>query len=114
FDRLRLRETLGHAFAALGFEGDEAWRGAARIKVVLLASAGVGKAKGEPEKATAAAEKKTAESKTAATPGKVKDGETAGKSMAAKPAQANVPGEGSEIGLAPDLWLDPDVRWLTG
>ena len=40
FDRLRLREPFAHAFAALGFEGEEAWRVAARIKVLLLASAG--------------------------------------------------------------------------
>jgi glycosidase len=42
FDRLRLRAPLAHAFAALGFEGEEAWRVAARIKVLLLIRAGVG------------------------------------------------------------------------
>ncbi|MDR3762466.1 MAG: alpha-amylase family glycosyl hydrolase [Acidobacteriota bacterium] len=36
FDLLRLREPMGHAFAALGFEGEAAWRVAARIKVALL------------------------------------------------------------------------------
>ena len=36
FDRLRLREPFAQAFAALGFEGEEGWRVAARIKVVLL------------------------------------------------------------------------------
>jgi hypothetical protein len=41
FDRLRLREPLGHAFQALGFEGEEAWRVAARIKVALLVEAKV-------------------------------------------------------------------------
>jgi hypothetical protein len=41
FDRLRLREPLGHAFDALGFEGEEAWRVAARIKVALLVEAKV-------------------------------------------------------------------------
>jgi hypothetical protein len=40
FDRLRLREPFGHAFTALGFKGEEAWRAAARIKVLLLAGAG--------------------------------------------------------------------------
>ncbi len=44
FDRLRLREPFAHAFAALGFEGEEGWRVAARIKVVLLIGAGVGRA----------------------------------------------------------------------
>ncbi|HVU48347.1 MAG TPA: alpha-amylase family glycosyl hydrolase, partial [Terracidiphilus sp.] len=69
FDRLRLREPFAQAFVALGFEGEEAWRVAARIKVVLLTGAGVGKA------------------------------------HAAEPP---IPG------LAPSLWHDPDVRWLTG
>jgi glycosidase len=41
FDRLRLREPLGHAFEALGFEAEESWRVAARIKVALLIEAKV-------------------------------------------------------------------------
>ena len=49
FDRLRLREPFAQAFTALGFEGEEGWRVAARIKVVLLTGAGVGK----PEEAPA-------------------------------------------------------------
>ncbi|MGD0831107.1 MAG: alpha-amylase family glycosyl hydrolase [Terracidiphilus sp.] len=48
FDRLRLREPFAKAFTALGFEGEEGWRVAARIKVVLLAAAGVDKADGKP------------------------------------------------------------------
>jgi glycosidase len=52
FDRLRLREPFAQAFAALGFEGEEMWRVAARVKVGLLAWAGVGK----PEEAIAATE----------------------------------------------------------
>jgi glycosidase len=48
FDRLRLREPFGQAFKALGFDGEEGWRVAARIKVVLLSEAGVGKAKAAP------------------------------------------------------------------
>jgi glycosidase len=50
FDRLRLREPFAHAFSALGFEGDECWRVAARIKVLLLTGAGAGK----PEETSAA------------------------------------------------------------
>ncbi len=42
FDRLRLREPFAQAFGALGFEGEESWRVAARIKVLLLTGAGVG------------------------------------------------------------------------
>ena len=41
FDRLRLREPLAHAFEALGFEAEESWRVAARIKVALLIEAKV-------------------------------------------------------------------------
>jgi glycosidase len=52
FDRLRLREPIAQTFAALGFEGEDAWRVAARVKVGLLAWAGVGK----PEEAIAATE----------------------------------------------------------
>ena len=40
FDRLRLREPLGHAFQALGFAAEESWRVAARIKVALLIESG--------------------------------------------------------------------------
>ena len=43
FDRLRLREPFAQVFAALGFEGEEAWRVAARVKVGLLTGAGAGK-----------------------------------------------------------------------
>ena len=49
FDRLRLREPFAHSFMALGFDGEEAWRVAARIKVVLLTGAGVGRCDKEPE-----------------------------------------------------------------
>ena len=43
FDRLRLREPCAHAFSNLGFEGEESWRAAARIKVVLLTEAALAK-----------------------------------------------------------------------
>jgi hypothetical protein len=41
FDRLRLREPLGHSFESLGFGAEESWRVAARIKVALLIEAKV-------------------------------------------------------------------------
>jgi hypothetical protein len=78
FDRLRLREPFAQAFTALGFEGEEGWRVAARVKVGLLTWAGVGK----PEEPTAATE----------------------------PASFTA----ERVALSPALWLDPDVRWLTG
>jgi glycosidase len=51
FDRLRLREPFAQSFTALGFDGQEGWRVAARIKVVLLSEAGVGKPKTAPIRA---------------------------------------------------------------
>ncbi|MGD0682355.1 MAG: alpha-amylase family glycosyl hydrolase [Terracidiphilus sp.] len=78
FDRLRLREPFAQAFTALGFEGEEGWRVAARVKVGLLTWAGIGK----PEEPIAATE----------------------------PA----PFTAERVALSPALWLDPDVRWLTG
>jgi hypothetical protein len=87
FDRLRLREPLGQCFAALGFEGEEAWRVAARIKVALLIEAGIfaEQAKMEPAATTAEA---------------MKTSEAMG--VPAIPVHSAT------------LWLDPDVRWLTG
>ncbi|MGA3264723.1 MAG: alpha-amylase family glycosyl hydrolase, partial [Terracidiphilus sp.] len=93
FDRLRLREPFAQAFAALGFEGEEGWRVAARIKVLLLSRAGVGKQEAASVKGM-------------------------GLSPYINPAKSTwtlVPEGGfSGISLAPALWLDPDVRWLTG
>jgi hypothetical protein len=78
FDRLRLREPFAQAFTALGFEGEEGWRVAARVKVGLLIEAGAGK----PEEAIAVIEPATA--------------------------------MGERVALSPAMWLDADVRWLTG
>jgi hypothetical protein len=94
FDRLRLREPFAHALAALGFEGEEAWRVAARIKVLLLANAGIGK----PRDASPAPKIETA----AETPSR----------QASEPEPSTARDE--KVTLAPALWLDPDVRWLCG
>ena len=104
FDRLRLREPFAQAFGALGFEGEEGWRVAARIKVVLLTGAGVGK----PQEY--AAQEVSADGAAAAGP-------RASESEAVIPAPAagaSAPIEDERIAIAPSLWLDPDVRWLTG
>jgi glycosidase len=97
FDRLRLREPLARAFEALGLEGEEAWRGAARIKVMLLVRAEAlkpaGKTKGADE-TNATTSKPASES-------------------AAAPATAKR--DPAEDALLPrELWRDPDVQWLTG
>jgi glycosidase len=106
FDRLRLRAPFAQAFAGLGFDSEEGWRVAARIKIVLLTTAGVGRANGAEEAFVVkqreqpkqpAAEPRSREPQAQTRPG-------------AKPIEDRAPG----TGLAPDLWLDPDVRWLTG
>jgi hypothetical protein len=111
FDRLRLREPFGHAFTALGFKGEEAWRVAARIKVLLLAAAGAGK----PQETAATPEvEPSAESlyasKPTASSARVIDSETGAGNIAPSTSQSNQ----EQIALAPVLWLDPDVRWLCG
>jgi hypothetical protein len=104
FDRLRLREPFAQSFAALGFEGEESWRVAARIKVVLLTGAGVGKEEPAADEDVEPTEpaKSTAEAKGHA-------------QSAPTPAKAPSPAsEAERVALAPVLWHDPDVRWLTG
>jgi hypothetical protein len=90
FDRLRLREPFAEAFTALGFEREEGWRVAARIKVVLLTGAGVG------------SKTETATLDEAA--------------VVASSVEIEVDAEPLEekAALASALWMDPDVRWLTG
>jgi hypothetical protein len=109
FDRLRLREPFGRAFGALGFEGEAAWRVAARIKVALLSGASVGMESAEDaeelEEAIAAAE----EEGLKAEPLEVAEAE---ETAVAEEAAAAV--EDERVALSPALWLDPDVRWLTG
>ncbi len=96
FDRLRLRAPFANALTALGFEGEESWRVAARIKVLLLLHAGIGK-----ESAPAA----TADARP----------KVAAKAATAKAAaQEPVPAYAEKLTIAPALWLDPDVRWLCG
>jgi glycosidase len=117
FDRLRLREPFARAFDALGFEGEEGWRVAARIKVLLLSNSGV--LKKEDAKA------ETVPAVVAETPVSVVLGDA--KELAVQ-AQTAIPpvdsareaprepaAAGDErVALSPELWLDADVRWLTG
>jgi glycosidase len=112
FDRLRLREPLARAFAGLGFEGEEAWRVAARIKVLLLARAGVGKESAASGRQSDGDGKQTetapvARNKSAAPAAKNKPEET-------RLIHAAPPASDEKLALAPALWLDPDVRWLCG
>jgi len=108
FDRLRLREPFAQAFAALGSEGEEAWRAAARIKVVLLTGAGVGKetAPSEEEAATTAISESVAQAP-------INTDAPAHPELAPQTGQAALVGD-ELVALTPALWQDPDVRWLTG
>jgi glycosidase len=107
FDRLRLREPFAQAFGALGFEGEEGWRVAARIKVVLLSEAGIGKPAVETAEEIAEDEAaiETFEAESPAPEPK----ETTPARQAAEEA-----GGEERVALSPALWADPDVRWLTG
>jgi hypothetical protein len=115
FDRLRLREPLGHAFTALGCKGEDAWQAAARIKVLLLAGAGAGKghasasASGDvnfvvPDSSPAVPAASTLPG-AAGFDSEHREGKSA-------PATSQLGHE--QIALAPVFWLDPDVRWLCG
>jgi hypothetical protein len=124
FDRLRLREPFARAFEVLGFEGQAAWRVAARIKVALLTGAGVGtETDGEAEANLGAEEIEQIEAISdaeeeglPAVPLEVADEEqevveAAGEPIAAEKGETV---EDERVALSPALWLDPDVRWLTG
>jgi hypothetical protein len=107
FDRLRLRQPLGEAFKALGFEGEAGWRAAARIKVVLLAQAEIAKATMR-EKAKLPSSPAETDSKPIAEPESVPDAQSAATSPDSENAEPIV------CGIPRELWSDPDVRWLTG
>ncbi len=123
FDRLRLREPFAKAFAALGFESEDAWRVASRIKVGLLIGAGIGREAPIPvptaQRISTAAEEQAPsgdgtldetrsrkpEPQIAAEPERLP--ETARTRDSAQTPQ-------SEPGVPSALWSDPDVRWLCG
>jgi glycosidase len=144
FDRLRLREPFAQLFAALGFEGEEAWRVAARVKVGLLTGAGVGKAeKSAPEKDTddtnraetlagqaeasghdlsraiSPKEKDTGDTNHAETLAGQQEvsGHDFSRAVRASSSTRALAPEGEAVPspvLGPALWQDPDVRWLCG
>jgi glycosidase len=99
FDRLRLREPLAQAFHGLGLEGEDGWRGAARVKALLLVQAGTG--------ATTTA--RTAETGRQPAPAQATPAGTPQVGGTAKPQIA-----AHALGVPPGLWGDPDVCWLTG
>ncbi len=116
FDRLRLREPLAHAFAALGYEGEESWRAAARIKVGLLVEAGAGRepAPAAPLTPDTLPAGGIVQPREPAPTGDASLEETQGKepepTLPPTAAEQKEPG----FGIPPGLWSDPDVRWLCG
>jgi len=124
FDRLRLREPFAQAFNALGFEGEEGWRVAARIKVVLLTSAGVGQTHESSAEAEAVVKNPeiSQENKPTESTGKLKTVEKLEINAALCQGTTSVVPQlpqDKAAGLAPatispSLWLDADLRWLTG
>ena len=117
FDRLRLREPFAQAFTSLGFEAEDGWRAASRIKALLLIEAECSNQVREPESApaspatvqpdvtTAAAEALVAEA-TSAVPERAPVAPTPIASPA-KEKQTCLP-------ISVQLWQDPDIRWLAG
>jgi glycosidase len=163
FDRLRLREPFAQSFAALGFEGEESWRVAARIKVVLLTGADAAKPDAPPDEFAPKSSKDSAVPETSAeavnaeavnpetkpeavkaapnaeavsvenadfevkgtgfspyisspdsTGASAPEGDASVASPAPKPASEPITAVDEKVALAPALWQDPDVRWLTG
>jgi glycosidase len=114
FDRLRLRETFARAFAALGLEREEGWRAAARIKVVLLTSAGVGAVQEAPIAPAPDSVASDSHPAVSATPLLPEERDSPDSTKQGKKTASTQHAEPSTVVLAPQLWLDPDVRWLTG
>ena len=113
FDRLRLREPYAQAFVALGFEGEEGWRVAARIKVVLLTGAGVGKAEVAPVEVESDVAPAVIETPPETPADNVQ--ETVAEAATEKtPEAAAATTDDEKVALSAALWLDPDVRWLCG
>ena len=125
FDRLRLREPFAQSFAALGFDGETGWRVAARIKVVLLTGAGIGREpKPVSQPLSAAFVSPTAEEPdasptsyqgtTSVEPKMPQDKGGAFALVADTSGTLASVDQPTDPILAPALWSDPDVRWLTG
>jgi glycosidase len=108
FDRLRLREPLGHAFETLGFVGEEAWRVAARIKVALLIEAKVFTPEAEIAAVPTVEEALRQGAERTAPP------VAAQKAVGQAEAQGAADGGATIPVLSKRLWQDADVRWLTG
>jgi hypothetical protein len=116
FEQLRLRRPLAEAFASLGFEGESAWRAAARIRVLLLAQqASVQKSEPDIAKQNTEAVLRN----PAASEEQLGSRAELASTHEPVPGRKAAPTRKQELafivaGLPRALWSDPDVRWLTG
>ena len=102
FERFRLRAPLAQAILALGFEGEEAWRAAARVRVSAQAAL--------LARQRAAAAKKMATEACTKLAGKAAT-EVKNEPVALQKAPS---GPGAREALPGTLWEDGDYCWLAG
>ncbi len=110
FDRLRLREPMAHAFSALGMDGQEAWRAAARIKVLLIS-------RSEAEESKSLLPTPSAKNAPASATQEAVGSQKNSDKASALPTEKRLQSSGEEKKssfFAHTLWRDSDVRWLTG
>jgi hypothetical protein len=139
FDRLRLREPFAQSFMAMGLEGEAAWHAAARIKVLLLVTAGIGRPE-EPRIETEPLDEAAISTVSAVPADSAVPAESAKalavelpvvdeEAGAAREPAAELEGDSAPVDSLPTsgaptiaesapfaavLWQDPDLRWLTG
>jgi glycosidase len=112
FDRLRLREPFGVIFSALGMEGENHWKAAARIKVLLLVEAQKNEPAQHAEEKAVNATPSFSAAKSISPNAHTSDTAT-GRPEPPVSKRAEASAEAPPPFRA-DLWHDPDVRWLTG
>ena len=137
FDTLRLRDPLAQAFHALGLEGEEGWRAAARVKALLLVECDACEAnakladQSEEVSSTidsigAPAVVSASEASTLAAapvPNRDEKQETllaaAAEALASEASSKTSPVKlpktpAADLLIPPRFWGDPDICWLTG
>ncbi|KAA6465174.1 alpha-amylase [Acidobacteria bacterium AB60] len=110
FDRLRLREPLAQAFHALGLEGEEGWRAAARLKALLLTVC-------ETCESTAKAASPAAAPSQQLEPSASATSNAAAEALASEAASrtaATPRPNPADLVVPIQFWGDPDICWLTG
>jgi hypothetical protein len=109
FDRLRLREPLAQAFNALGIEGEQGWRAAARLKALLIIQS-----RAATSETSAMKEQVSSAQKLEAAAAALTSEATSISRSVPPPHVKDRSAEPTDTIIPLDLWQDPDVRWLTG